>query len=163
MESSDSQSSLRRASLFEFSRPDIAATSQVDHSTARDGSDMPRRPITPLENTYQLEPEVKFSSKAVLDIINEVLPAQLEEEEYELKSSRQMAKTLSTIITNRVKSLNFARYKIVTLVTIGEVADQGVRVASRGLYDQEKDTFVSGSYKNSSLFSVATVYGVYFE
>eukprot|EP00730_Choanoeca_flexa_P016504 TRINITY_DN7811_c0_g1_i4.p1 TRINITY_DN7811_c0_g1~~TRINITY_DN7811_c0_g1_i4.p1 ORF type:complete len:114 (+),score=19.51 TRINITY_DN7811_c0_g1_i4:164-505(+) len=90
LEMSDSQASLRRSSLFEFSRPEIAAVSQVDHSAAPDGADMPKRPVTPLENTYQLEPERKFSAKAVLDIINEVLPAQLEDEEYELKSSRQV-------------------------------------------------------------------------
>jgi hypothetical protein len=35
--------------------------------------------------------------------------------------------------------------------------------ASRGLYDQEKDTFASSSYRNKSLFAVATVYGLYFE
>jgi hypothetical protein len=39
-----------------------------------------------------------------------------------------MAKTLSTIITNRVRALNFDRYKIVTLVTVGQAADQGVQV-----------------------------------
>ena len=144
----------------------------------------------------------------------------------------QMAKTLSTIITNRVKTLKFDRYerrpstanapalqrltlsrpetplllsyKIVTLVTVGEAADQGVQVVgvspprcppslawsassccplffmrpthlpasapfssaaqgSRCLFDQEKDSFASGSYRNASLFAVATVYGVYYE
>jgi len=152
----------RRSSLFDFNRPDIAATSQTSHTDAPD-HEMPKRPVTPLENTYQLEPEIKFSAKAVEDIINEVLPAQLEDEEYDMQSSRQMSKTLSTIINNRVKALNYARYKIVTVVTIGQVAEQGVHVVSRCLFDQEKDTFSSGSYKNSSLFATATVYGLYFE
>ena len=44
---------------------------------------------------------MKFSSKAVLDIINEVLPAQLEEEEYEVKSSRQVLVVMSTISDGR--------------------------------------------------------------
>jgi hypothetical protein len=76
-----------------------------------------------------------------------------------------MAKTLSTIITNRVKALNFDRYdlvspcrrsflfekaqlnlhslsrpsyKIVTLVTVGEAADQGVQVVRLGLVISRK-------------------------
>ena len=61
------------------------------------------------------------------------------------------------------KALKFDRYKIVTTVTLGQIADQGVRVASRCLMDQETDNFASGSYKNSSLFGVATVYAFYYE
>lgn len=89
--------------------------------------------------------------------------AQLEDESYNAKSSRQMTKTLSTIITNRVKALKYERYKIVTIVTVGEIANQGVRVASRCVMDQATDNYASGSYKNSSLFGVATVYAMYYE
>jgi hypothetical protein len=35
--------------------------------------------------------------------------------------------------------------------------------ASRCLFDQETDRFVSASFKNSSVFGVATVYGLYYE
>ena len=40
----------------------------------------------------------------------------------------QMSKTLSTIITNRVKGLGYKRYKLVAVVTVGQLADQGIRV-----------------------------------
>jgi len=55
------------------------------------------------------------------------------------------------------------RYKLVTTVTIGQIADQGVRVASRCLMDQETDQAASGSFTNETLFAVATVYGFYYE
>ena len=120
--------------------------------------------MTPYENTYIMEQEgAKFNKKAVEDCIKEVLSKHLEEEEYDSRSSRQMAKTLSTLITNRVKALDFPRYKIVCLVTIGELKDQGLRVASRCLMDPEKDRYASGSYQNKSLFCVANVYGMYYE
>jgi len=48
-------------------------------------------------------------------------------------------------------------------VTVGEIANQGVRVASRCVMDQSTDNFASGSYKNASLFGVATVYAFYYE
>ncbi len=50
-----------------------------------------------------------------------------------------------------------------TIVTVGEVERAGVSVASRCLMSQATDNFVSGSYKNASLYGVAEVYGVYFE
>jgi len=74
-----------------------------------------------------------------------------------------MTKTLSTIITNRVKALGYDRYKIVTIVTVGEIANHGVRIASRCLMDQDTDNYASGSFKNSSLFGCATVFGMYYE
>ncbi len=50
-----------------------------------------------------------------------------------------------------------------TIVTVGQVERTGVSVASRTLTSQATDNFVSGSFKNASLFGVAEVYGVYFE
>jgi hypothetical protein len=159
----DSDDLARRSSLFALSRPEIAATSQVFASDVPDTDDKPKRPVTPMENTYRMEPYTKFSAKQVTQIIEEVLEGQLEEEEYDPRATKQMAKTLSTIITSRVKSLKFDRYKIVTIVTLGQVADQGVQIASRCLFDTQWDNFGSGSYKNSSLFGVATVFGIYYE
>lgn len=50
----------------------------------------PRRPVTPLENTYKMEPEKRFNAKAVENIIEEVLIGQLEEEHYEPRASKQV-------------------------------------------------------------------------
>eukprot|EP00729_Bicosta_minor_P016017 gene16017-13154_t len=122
-----------------------------------------RRPTTPLENTFKMKPDRKFEVKPVRELIETVLNQQLEEEKYDARASRQMAKTLSTIITHRVKYLRYERYKIVTHVTIGEVAGQGVRVASRCLMDQDTDAFATWTFRSSSLFCVATVYGFYHE
>eukprot|EP00048_Salpingoeca_helianthica_P015655 m.227855 g.227855 ORF g.227855 m.227855 type:complete len:227 (-) comp17340_c0_seq1:27-707(-) len=152
----------RRSSLFALSRADIAATSQVDHS------DQPadlgvRRPRTPYENTYKMKPSLKFSSKAVEGIIETVLKEQLEEEKYDAKASKQITKTLATIITSRVKALGYENYKIVTLVSVGQVCEQGLRIASRCLFDPDTDSFASGSFKNASLFGTATVFALYYE
>eukprot|EP00729_Bicosta_minor_P004120 gene4120-14860_t len=151
----------KKSSLFSMSQRVIESTSQVGHADAPAAQS--RRPRTPLENTYKMKPDRKFEVKPVKELIEKVLKEQLEEEKYDARASRQMAKTLSTIITNRVKALKYERYKIVTTVTVGQIADQGVRVASRCLMDQETDQFASGTFKNSSLFGIATVYGFYFE
>lgn len=67
------------------------------------------------------------------------------------------------MIRERVKALKTPRYKIVVLVTIGQLNGQNMQICSRCLWDATNDTFASYSFKNSSLFGVASVYAVYFE
>ena len=115
------------------------------------------------ENTYHLEPRNKFQASKVKAIIAEVLESHLKEEKYDPKASRQMVKTLTEIIKGRVKDLNYERYKIVCMVTIGQLKDQGVRVGSRCCWDPKWDTFATGNFKNKSLYAIGTVWGVYYE
>ena len=44
--------------------------------------------------------------------------------------------------------MNIPRYKIIVQVTIGELKDQGIRVASRCLWDVATDNYTSVSYTN---------------
>ena len=55
------------------------------------------------------------------------------------------------------------RHKIVVQVTIGEVHGQGVRIASRCLWDTETDNHASSTFQNPYLYCVAMVFAVYFE
>ena len=122
-----------------------------------------KRPKVRYENTYRMEPEKQFRSSEAEAIIKEVLEQYLKEEKYDSKASKQLSLTLTQIIKDRVKELNYDRYKIVCHVIIGQAAEQGLRVASRFCWDAARDTFASGSFKNKSLFGVATVYAVYLE
>jgi len=45
------------------------------------------------------------------------------------------------------------RYKVVVQCTVGELKDQGVRIASRCLWDTANDNYTSVSYKNVSVGS----------
>lgn len=69
----------------------------------------------------------------------------------------------SQVIRARVKDLMIPRYKIVVLVHIGQLTGQSMQISSRCLWDASNDTFASYSFKNSSLYGVATVFAVYFE
>jgi hypothetical protein len=51
----------------------------------------------------------------------------------------------------------------VVQVTIGEVHGQGVRIASRCLWDTETDNHASSTFQNPYLYCVAMVFAVYFE
>ncbi|KAI9190756.1 Tctex-1 family-domain-containing protein [Polychytrium aggregatum] len=59
--------------------------------------------------------------------------------------------------------LEFERYKFVVDVTIGEFKGQGIRVASRAVWDATTDSYASASFRNATLFAVAMVFGCYYE
>ena len=63
----------------------------------------------------------------------------------------------------QVKSMMLPRYKIICLVHIGQLLDQGLKVSSRCLWDASNDTSASYEFRNSSMFASAMVYGVYYE
>lgn len=63
----------------------------------------------------------------------------------------------------RVKALGVPRYKIVVVAHVGQLGGQSLQISSRCLWDPQSDTFSSYVFKNTSLFAVANVYGVYFE
>ena len=117
------------------------------------------------ESTYRLEPKTRFPEIKVKAVLNEVLE-KLESHTYSSTHSPFLAKLLSTRVLENVKRLNIERYKIVTivcLVTIGSKASQGLRIASRCLWNDQLDTVVSASFETKDFFAVGTVYGIYYE
>ena len=122
-----------------------------------------RKPRHIYENTYKLEPERKFQAGKVKAIIEEVLEKNLKDEKYDPKSCRQLVKTLTEIIKGRVKDLDYKRYKIMCMVSIGQLNEQGFRMGSRCCWDAKWDTFATANFTNKTLFAVSTVWGVYYE
>ncbi|KAM9349156.1 dynein light chain Tctex-type 5 [Symphorus nematophorus] len=138
----------------------ISTVSYIDELGHHD--DNARMAVT-MENTYQMGPNKRFPVPAVTDILKDVLTSYLQEEKYEAEWSQKMTKTICEVIRARVKDLMVPRYKIVVLVHIGQLTGQSMQISSRCLWGESNDTFTSYSFKNSSLFGVATVYAVYFE
>ncbi|XP_002731775.1 dynein light chain Tctex-type 5-B-like, partial [Saccoglossus kowalevskii] len=122
-----------------------------------------RGPPVRLEPTYQLAPPKKFPVGQVKNILKDVLESYLAEERYEPELCRQMTKTISEVVKARVKDLQVKRYKVIVLIHIGQIKDQGLKMGSRCLWDPNNDTFSSYEYANNSLFAVGIVYGVYYE
>ena len=83
--------------------------------------------------------------------------------EYDPVRCKALSKSLSHTICERVKLLGFSRFKIVCVVSIGEMKGQDVRVASRFLWDEKHDNWVDSVFTSSELFGVAVVFGVYQE
>ena len=114
------------------------------------------------ENTYRLEPKMRFPEGKVRAVIKEALDT-LASHTYSASHSPFLTKLLTTRILENVKQLNIERYKVVCLVTIGSKESQDLRIASRCLWDDQFDTFVSVCFEGQRFFAVGTVYGVYYE
>jgi tctex1 domain-containing protein 2 len=68
---------------------------------------------------------------------------------------------LFTYVIIYIVSLGKSRYKIVVQTTIAQMRDQGVRVASRCLWDPTTDNYASCSYSNVSRYFYCIEYACY--
>ncbi|NXL14866.1 TC1D4 protein, partial [Setophaga kirtlandii] len=120
---------------------------------------------TRLENTYRMGPDkgCKFNAERVQRVLEGTLACALGTTVYSAQGSALLAQSLTELLQNQAKEVVPPRYKLVCHVVLGQQGQQSLLVASRGLWDPETDSFASATFSNTSLFAVATVYGVYFE
>mmetsp|Transcript_24265 Transcript_24265/g.76294 ORF Transcript_24265/g.76294 Transcript_24265/m.76294 type:complete len:128 (-) Transcript_24265:157-540(-) len=117
------------------------------------------------ENTYIMQPkdEEKFLPSKVTETIERVMNEYFKDKEYTAEDAKIWTLDVSNDIKSAVKELNIPRYKIIVQVVIGEQASQGIRVASKFLWDVTSDNWASYTYQNQSLFAVGMVFGCYYE
>ena len=117
------------------------------------------------ENTYIMTPNKPFIGNLtkVKEIIMDVFQSTLKDKNYDSKKCSDYCQSLSETICQRVKKLGFDRHKIVCVVNIGEKRGQGIRIASRCLWNQSYDDFVDGLFEGKDLYAVAVVFCTYQE
>ncbi|XP_064624935.1 dynein light chain Tctex-type 5-B-like isoform X2 [Lineus longissimus] len=169
----DQSQGARRSSLFQIPinfKPAPRGSSHVSfirdphHDDTLHEDSFHRRPKKVYyENTYQMDPPERFKAEQVSDIIREVLNSSLEETTYEPMACSILSKTIAQDIKLRVEELDFKRYKLISWVTIGEKKDQGVRIGSRCVWDQDRDNFATATFENTHIYAVGMMYAVYYE
>ena len=78
--------------------------------------------------------------------MEDVVLRNLKDKDYDHATAKTMAENIVDQIKMAVKGLNIPNYKIVCQSVIGEISGQGVRVASKCLWDDENDNFASYTY-----------------
>ncbi|XP_071800180.1 dynein light chain Tctex-type 5-like [Asterias amurensis] len=163
----ESQVGMGRSSLFAIARQphNTGSKSYVSLGVAptHDDDDFASQQKVEYENSYRMEPATRFVPEKVRPILIETLEKELENMEYEPVLCSMQSKSIAQEIKLRVKALNYARFKIVCLVNIGEKRDQDVRLGSRCLWDSSRDNFACASYENPYIYATATVYAIYYE
>ena len=115
------------------------------------------------ENTYKMAPSNAFPETTIKRLVEKILIRELKDAKYEPDDCRQLTTRISDIVKSQIKDLELERYKLVCIVHIGQRGNQEVKVGSRCLWDVKLDTYTSVEYQNTSLFAIATVFGIYFE
>ena len=87
----------------------------------------------------------------------------LKGEKYDPVKCPKLCKKLSDAINQEVKQMPNPRYKLITIVFIGEKKLQDMRIASRCLWDTRFDNCVTIDYSNKNLYAVINIYGIYYE
>lgn len=80
--------------------------------------------------------------------------------EYKREMCDRLAKNVSQLVKRRVESLKESagqQCKIVSLVYVGAIREEGIAVASQALLESQKDNFTVASYRNGHIFAVAGV------
>lgn len=108
--------------------------------------------------TYHVLSDLLFLQ--VERLLKNLLEDRLGKMRYSPKICPNMCKILSEEIKQKVKQLNFDRYKIVCNVTIGQKKDQSVVTSSRCVWDDKLDNYASYAFQNEHIFCTAIVFGV---
>lgn len=132
---------------------------------AQDDGPRPGQPVVEVVlPTYAMKPKEseKFYPSEVRTICHEVLEGVLNGKSYD----EELSKEWICAVGNGIKSemhlrLQVPRYKIIIQVTIGQLKDQGVSVASRCLWDVHLDNYASANFTNTTLWANVMVFGVY--
>ena len=101
--------------------------------------------------TFRMEPEEdeRFYPSRAKVIAENVMKEVLEGMTYDEEESKFWSTEISDKVREAVTgSLGVPRFKVVVQTTVGQLADQGVRIASRCLWDVSTDNYATASYKN---------------
>ena len=104
---------------------------------------------------------VELENKVLQEILQDTLKQQFDcVLEYKREVCDRLAKNVSQLVKRRVEVFKESAsrgFKIVSLVYVGAVKDEGIAVASQALLQSETDNFTVASYRNGHLFAVAGV------
>jgi len=155
------------SSVFELHRHHPAPPTKDRGASVISLSDAPslvrKGPKHQYENTFKIEPDNRIDFLKIKDIVNNTLVDIFQDAKYNYEEMGHLCKRTSQVIKDSVKMLKIERYKIICSVTISEQTGQGVKKASRFLWDDKKDNWVDAYFANSSLVAHASVYALYFE
>ncbi|XP_026742855.1 tctex1 domain-containing protein 2-like [Trichoplusia ni] len=122
-----------------------------------------KRPPLLFLNTYQLDSRFKFCEPAVEKIVDQVVERHFIHHKYNDQDSPALAMRVAGEVMRDVKSLGFNRYRIISVVTLGQKRSQCYNNAVAFLWDHERDSYVNLQREVTSAFIQVTVFGVYLD
>eukprot|EP00794_Sanderia_malayensis_P008256 gene8256-9138_t len=155
----------RKSSIFsiEHRADDVGQSTVSCNINDQNFSFLPQAQKKHYENTYKMEPDKRFNVKKAKERVDAILADHFSDQYYDPLTAGIQCKNVSQIINAEMKSLDFPRFKYVCSVTIGQNENQGIKMASRYLWDARRDNWFQSELSYKNVFVVATVFALYFE
>jgi len=115
------------------------------------------------ENTYKVEPDTKYPIHEAKKIALSCLNSELDGREYDKDDCSRLSRLIADRIKQQCKALGHPRFKIVSIVAIGQVSDThpSLSFTSRFVWNDKYDSFAEATFKSRHLYAVALVYAMY--
>lgn len=115
--------------------------------------------------SYPMKPRPgsKFMKRDTEKVIERVVTDAVGDMPYVFEESQQLTKDLCVRVQDSVNEMGYERYKLVVQVTITEAAQQGLRVASRCLWDPEVDNYAEYTHSTQHMHANVVVFAFYME
>lgn len=116
------------------------------------GKDEDLKAIADKPPGYKIRPDLvqKFRPGAVQVLIERSIKDKLEGKEYSPEQCEEWVQQIMADVHEKVKALNYRRYKIITQVSVGERRGEGASSATRCLWDAEADCMATYTFLNVS-------------
>ena len=111
----------------------------------------------------ELEEPEKFAQPTLEKFIHKFLERNLIDYVFEAETAPVKSDEILRELREEIKTLRLLRYKFIFQVVLGELKGQGVRLASKCLWDTNFDNYASATYFTDSYYCTAVVFGFYVE
>ena len=141
--------------LQRFKKPDMFFIPLPDDGDDHD-HDETEKITNVMRRARRIEPSSNQHQEAIQEIMEYQLQSYLRQRVFMPRCSQQWCLDLSQAIKVRVQNLREG-FKVVCVVYIGAVRGYGLHAAVESSWSPKDDNFVVASYKNRSLFAIASV------
>jgi hypothetical protein len=103
-----------------------------------------------------------FNCQEIKKYMHEILHENLHDQQYDLNQCHSLAKNLSNLIKDTLKTLGYERYKFIIQILISPEHNESLQMTCRAYWDSETDQFAQSIYINQFLICVATAFAVFY-
>lgn len=107
-------------------------------------------------------PKKIFNSQEIKKSIHEILHENLHDKQYDFNQCNLLAKNLSNIIKDSLKTFGYERYKFIIQIFIYQQNNESLKMICRSYWDSETDKFAQSIYINQFLICIATAFAVFY-
>jgi len=110
-----------------------------------------------------MEPKSKVSPTKIYETIENVMTERLAGLSYNPKFAGRISVSLAEQIKRAIWDFIPERYRVIITVSLGELKDQGLQMASRCSWNHAVDDYICYNFRSPQMFCVATAYFIYKE